>query len=233
MNIEHSGQSHWIPLSDLMTGMMMVFLLISAAFMMRVEQTTTIVVQEYVQTKKDLQDALKDEFASDLKKWNAEFLGDMTIRFNDPTLLFQTGSDQLSPKFKSLLNEFFPRYIALLSEGKFKNSIKEIRIEGHTSSLWTTAVTPDEAYFKNMELSQRRSFQVLSYALQIPAVSDNREWIRARLTSNGYSYSRPINNPDVKLTDPKNQRVEIRVVANADEKMDMIASAIAREQSAP
>lgn len=60
-----------------MTGLMMVFMLLTAAFMLRVEQTTTLVVKEYEVTKRDMQLALQKEFAKDLKQWNAEILGDM------------------------------------------------------------------------------------------------------------------------------------------------------------
>lgn len=136
MDFEQSNQSYWIPLADLMTGLMMVFMLLTAAFMLRVEQTTTLVVKEYEMTKQDMLLALQKEFSKDLKQWNAEILGDMTIRFNDPSVLFATGSSDLRPRFKQVLSEFFPRYIALLNSKKFKNSVKELRIEGHTSSFW-------------------------------------------------------------------------------------------------
>jgi hypothetical protein len=90
-----SNQSHWIPLADLMTGLMMVFMLLTAAFMLRVEQTTTLVVKEYEKSKSNLQQALQKEFKDDIKQWNADLLGDMTIRFNDPEVLFATGSSCL------------------------------------------------------------------------------------------------------------------------------------------
>ena len=134
MEMEHSNQSHWIPLADLMTGLMMIFMLLTAAFMLRVEQTTTLVVKEFEETKRDMRQALQQEFKNDLKQWNADLLGDMTIRFNDPAILFATGSPDLNQKFKELLRNFFPRYVAVLSSDKFRNSIREVRIEGHTSA---------------------------------------------------------------------------------------------------
>ncbi len=101
--IGQSNQTHWIPLADLMTGLMMVFMLLTAAFMLRVEQTTTLVIKEFEETKRDMTQALQMEFKNDLKQWNADLLGDMTIRFNDPTVLFATGSSQLRPEFKQVL----------------------------------------------------------------------------------------------------------------------------------
>ena len=99
-SIENSGQSHWIPLSDLMTGLMMIFMLLTAMFMLRVEQTTTLIVQEHEKTKAELVRALQDTFSKDLKQWDAEFLGDMTLRFKNPTVMFSIGKSELKPEFK-------------------------------------------------------------------------------------------------------------------------------------
>ena len=49
-----TSNTHWIPLSDLMMGLMMVFLLLATLYMLRVEQTTTLIVKEYEITRKDL-----------------------------------------------------------------------------------------------------------------------------------------------------------------------------------
>ncbi|WNJ80121.1 OmpA family protein [Cedecea neteri] len=226
MDFEQSNQSYWIPLADLMTGLMMVFMLLTASFMLRVEQTTTLVVKEYEMTKQDLQLALQKEFAKDLKQWNAEILGDMTIRFNDPSVLFSTGSSELRPRFMQVLSEFFPRYTALLNSGKFKNVVKEIRIEGHTSSFWGGASDAKQAYFKNMELSQARTRSTLEYLLSLPKIQGNEKWLIKHMTANGLSSSHPLSAEGTKLAD---QRVEFRIVTNANEKMDLIADKLSKK----
>ena len=108
MNDNESNNSYWIPMADLMTGLMMVFLLISAVFMHRVERTTTLVVREYVVAKKNLNNALQQEFRNDMDRWNAKMLGDMTMNFSDPEVLFAVNSAELKPKFKEILNDFAP-----------------------------------------------------------------------------------------------------------------------------
>ncbi len=217
-------------MADLMTGLMMVFMLLTAAFMLRVEQTTTLVVKEYEATKRDMQLALQKEFAKDLKQWNAEILGDMTIRFNDPTVLFATGSSELRPRFKQVLAQFFPRYVALLTSGQYKDAVKEIRIEGHTSALWTGTTDEKTAYFKNMELSQARTRSALEYLLSLPSVQGNEKWLVQHVTANGLSSSRPVSQETSSERSPvANQRVEFRIVTNASEKMDLIADKLARK----
>src|SRR5437879_4322830 len=118
-----SQQSHWIPLTDMMTGLMMVFLLIAMAFMLRVEQAARVATEiatEFEGTKSDLYQALQEEFKDDLKRWNADILADLTVRFREPEVLFSTGSAELRQQFRDMLSEFFPRYIGILHSDKYR-----------------------------------------------------------------------------------------------------------------
>lgn len=226
-HLESSSQSHWIPLSDLMTGLMMIFMLLTAMYMLRVEQTTTLIVQEHTQTKAELLRALQDTFKNDLKQWDADFLGDMTLRFKNPDVIFATGKSELKPEFKKILTSFIPRYIAIITSDKFKSAVKEIRIEGHTSPIWK-GVSNEEAYFRNMELSQSRTRATLEFILKMPELQNNTAWIKAHLTANGLSSSKPIYmEPNQEKIDYlASQRVEFRIVTNAEDSLDRIAKGL-------
>ncbi|OUV31214.1 MAG: hypothetical protein CBC60_01280 [Betaproteobacteria bacterium TMED100] len=224
--MSESSNSHWIPLSDLMMGLMMVFLLLATMYMLRVEQTTTLIVKEYETTRNNLHRALQKEFEQNFKEWDAELLGDMTIRFKNPEVLFATGSDKLKTKFKEILNDFTPRYIKILTGDQFKDSIKEIRIEGHTSTFWKNSSSSLDGYFKNMTLSQARTRTTLEFIFLLPETVENEEWLKTRLTANGLSSSRPIKNKNLKIDEEASQRVEFRIVTNADEKLETIAKSI-------
>jgi outer membrane protein OmpA-like peptidoglycan-associated protein len=224
---ETSGNnSHWIPLSDLMMGLMMVFMLLAALYMTRVEQTTTLIVKEYEVTRDDLHRALQSEFAQNFQEWDAELLGDMTIRFKNPEVLFATGSDQLRPSFQNILKDFIPRYIEILTNEKFIDTVKEVRIEGHTSTFWTAAPSRLDAYFRNMALSQARTRSTLEYVMQLPSARAHEAWLIARLTANGLSSSRPILSEAQKVDEAASQRVEFRIVTNAEERLSRIARGI-------
>jgi len=160
--MEGSKQTHWIPLADLMTGLMMIFMLITAVYITYVEKTTTLVLDEFKNVKSNMQLALQNEFKESFKQWDAELLGDMTIRFNNPNVQFAIQSSELRPEFQNLLRDFFPRYMKIIRSDKFKHAIKEIRIEGHTSKFWR-GVSESEAYFLNMELSQQRTRSSLKF----------------------------------------------------------------------
>jgi outer membrane protein OmpA-like peptidoglycan-associated protein len=220
MELEGGKQTHWIPLADLMTGLMMIFMLITAVYIMRVERTTTLVVEEYREIRNDMYLALQKEFAKDLKAWNADLLGDMTIRFNNPDVQFSSGSAELKPEFKALIADFFPRYIKIIQSKKFRDAVKEVRIEGHTSKFWR-GVDESEAYFKNMELSQLRTTSTLRYIMGLPVFKEDEEWFREHITANGLSSSRPrVRNPKSYKEDEANQRVEFKIVTNAAERIE-------------
>ena len=62
--MEASKQTHWIPLADLMTGLMMIFMLITAIYISKVDPTTTLVLDEYKVVREDMKLALQQEFSS-------------------------------------------------------------------------------------------------------------------------------------------------------------------------
>src|ERR1700742_4502222 len=184
-------ERHWIPLTDLMTGLMVIFLLIAVSYMMQVEADAARiknVAVAYSEIKDALFEDLHKEFQSDLSKWKAQLLkSDLTIRFSEPEVLFAPGSSELKPEFQAILADFFPRYVRILTSKKYRDAISEVRIEGHTSSVWNGSASPDQAYFLNMELSQARTRSTLAYVLNVPAVRDQVSWLRRYVTANGLS----------------------------------------------
>ena len=139
-----------------MTGLMMVFLLIAITYMVKVEAASEHIREIavlYERMKVELYDDLKREFEEDLPRWGPELDRDSTIRFKEPDVLFPIGRSELKNLFKNILNEFFPRYVDILVSAKYRDAVEEIRIEGHTSSIWAN-LPPDQAYFQNMTLSR-------------------------------------------------------------------------------
>ena len=107
-----------------------------------------------------------------------------------PEMLFARGSDELQDRFKSILDDFFPRYVRLLAS-RFPKEISEVRIEGHTSSEFG-ALPSGEAFLKNMELSQDRTISVLKYSFGLREVTLHTKWMRDHITALGLSSARLI-----------------------------------------
>lgn len=221
-----ASEAHWIPLSDLMTGLMVMFLLIAVCYMVRVEadadKVKTVAVA-YNEIRDALYEELRKEFSPDLPRWHAQLIkADLTIRFSEPDILFAEGSSELKPAFKGILSDFFPRYVRILTSPKYRGAISEIRIEGHTSSDWTGTRSPADAYLHNMELSQARTRSTLLYVLALPQVSGEADWLRRLVTANGLSSSRPILDASGKEDPARSRRVEFKIRTDAETRIAKI-----------
>ena len=208
---EQETEEHWVSISDVMAGLMVIFLFIAISYMLNVRlQADEIIVYKneveklldaYTDFQMDLSKELKAEFEGTPAKkrqfrttWRGHLdVETLSIRFKKP---FTQGDATVPSAFKNVLRNFFPRYVAILTKPEYRNDIAEIRIEGHTSSEWFSQVTGDEAYINNMELSQNRARNVLHYVMAIghPEVTQNRAWLKKQLTANGLSSSQLILN---------------------------------------
>jgi outer membrane protein OmpA-like peptidoglycan-associated protein len=210
---------HWLTVSDLMAGLMMVFLFIAIAFMRHVSierDKIKDVAVAYQENQVAIYDELNVEFANDLKNWDATIDQEtLSFQFNSPEVLFDLGESTLKPDFENILSNFIPRYLAVL-EG-FKDNINEVRIEGHTSSEWGTDTHPDDAYFFNMTLSQNRTRSVLIYAYLKTSLSvQQQEWVKSSFAAVGLASSRLILNSDNTENQEQSRRVTFRIITNAD-----------------
>jgi outer membrane protein OmpA-like peptidoglycan-associated protein len=224
-----AAEAHWIPLSDLMTGLMMMFLLIAVVYMVQIEAESrkmkeVAVLYDELRTK--LYEDLNREFAADLDRWGAKISKEnLTVQFREPEVLFALGSSELKPRFKEILDDFFPRYVRILTSDKYKQSITELRIEGHTSSVWTSSVDHQQSYFLNMSLSQERTRSTLQYVMSIPSLQGDVQWLEQFATANGLSFSKLVRTPDGSEDRAASQRVEFRVVTDAERRIARILEA--------
>ena len=219
--------NQWISISDMMAGIMMIFLLITVSFMLitqkaqedlrvqnqkllEIYETMSSIAKDYSDLRQELYEALLKEFGKDLKVWDASIDEDNTIRFNEPEVLFDIGAKQVKKRFKDILDDFFPRYVKILALEKFQNSIEEIRIEGHTSQVWFAANTLEERYLGNAELSQARALEVLKYCFNLKSINSYKEWLVKVFRANGLSFAKPLEDDD------KSRRVEFRVITKAN-----------------
>lgn len=194
------------------------------------------IAQTYQNNQQAIFNALNMTFPEEIlaeEKLNAEIDKDtLTFIFRSSDSLFDNASSELKNDYKESLKLFFPRYINAIIP--YKDSIKEIRIEGHTSSEWGSSY-PKEIksqddkkqydYFQNMKLSQARTNAVLSFVLTdlkelIP--NEHRQWIRDNMAAVGLSSSKPILNSLGVEDLEKSRRVTFRIITNADSQIQEI-----------
>lgn len=215
------NEDYWIPLADIMTGLMLIFLLIAASYIIIYNKEIQTLKEHYTESSQllmmnltlsqQIRNELIQEFNTDTLKWQATIESqDISISFDAPEVLFATGSADLKTEFKEILQEFLPRYLQLLQE--HSNDITEIRINGFSSNFWGKMHDPEQIYLLNMQLSQQRAVNVLNYLHQITPADKDKEYLRNYFTANGFSSSHALVQTGREADPAKTQRVEFRVI---------------------
>ncbi len=204
---EDSGNIFWITMTDLMTGLVLVFIVMFfyAYIHNHVNQVEQSLAQE--NANRSLQETLKNE--------NIEASIDPVsgvVKISDLEL-FDVNSYKLSPKGKSYLDKFAPAYFdSLFSNEYLDKNIDRIIIQGHTDSqTFAGKYSADQQYMKNMELSLKRAFEVANYMTNTSYNKINGERLRKMIIVEGASFSNPVleNN---KENYAKSRRVELKLV---------------------
>ena len=216
----------WMSVSDLMTGLMVIFLFVTVSYMVKVNENQQVLV-DYMDTRQDLHEKLVNKFAGDTLRWQMSIGKDLTLKFNNAEVLFPLGSAQLTPEFKEILDEFLPTYFDLLLNDSLRYQIKEIRIEGHTDTTRFRSLHKDP-YIANIILSQRRALAVVEYYRESETFEnyseEDKRQIEYWLMANGLSYGKAIDSEGQytmvsgkEIDNDRSRRVEIKVVTNGDE----------------
>lgn len=219
----------WLSVSDLMTGLMIIFLFISIAYISKVQDNQEV-LSDYVETKTKLHDKLVDKFKSDTIKWQMSIGRDLSMKFKNPTVLFESGKAELTPDFKNILDKFLPKYFDILVNDSLRDQIEEVRIEGHTDIVPYPKLDPDP-YIANVILSQQRALNVLRYFRQMPAYqkfsNENKKRIEFWLTANGLSYGKSLDGNGKYTFESRQEpnfamsrRVEFRIITRGDQVLE-------------
>jgi outer membrane protein OmpA-like peptidoglycan-associated protein len=217
--------NYWIPLSDLMTVLMVIFLFISISYMMDVRDKQAEkdkLFKDFEETKIELLKELQTEFKDDFKrdKWDAMIdTANLSIKFVNEKVLFDYNKSDLKPEFQNILTDFFPRYLAIILKPQYRDKIAEVRIEGHTDI--------EGDYIYNVELSQNRTRNVMKFLFKTSYYEKRniteKERLKFWLTANGLSFGRTLDkNGNLTATsklaadNDKCRRVEFKIVTTSD-----------------
>lgn len=223
---ENAETSIWISNTDLMSGLLVLFLFIAILMnqgLSEAQDEIKKITGESNEVRKELQESIKQNFsAEEIKRYNLDQENNIgAASFDKGDGRFLAGSSALTPEFQATLQVFLPKYIKSISNiyEKDPNKIKEIRIEGHTSTEWFAdnngqLVTANEAYIKNMELSQNRTRAIIQFALSLPELVPYHSLIKEKLTANGLSSSQIIKKEDGSEDFDASRRIEFKVVVN-------------------
>ena len=127
-------EGNWISISDLMAGLMMIFLFIAISYMnnlqIRAKQIKKIAVA-YQELQNDLYDDLYNEFKNDLEEWKAEIDREtLSFKFKEPDVLFGQGRADVTVRFNFILIVF--NFSVLVDDRSFASDGSSCRLYNST-----------------------------------------------------------------------------------------------------
>tara|TARA_Y100001954_G_scaffold101511_1_gene110441 strand:- start:2648 stop:3385 length:738 start_codon:yes stop_codon:yes gene_type:complete len=233
--VNKGNESNWRSFSDIMTGLMVIFMFIAISYINEVQkkqQQRDIIFEEFKATKEELFSELENAFKDDFNEWEVELDKDLSIKFTNPEVLFESGQTNIRPYFSTILNDFLPRYFDILLQDKYEDKIIEVRIEGHTDAVPAPLFDRDP-YIGNIKLSQQRSANVLKYFRLMDYYqnlnSSKEQRLQFWLTANGLSYGRTLDeNKELTAISGKSvnnsysRRVEFRIITSSENLVDKV-----------
>ncbi|UJP65135.1 OmpA/MotB family protein [Mongoliitalea daihaiensis] len=230
-----SEESNWVSFSDIMTGLMVIFMFIAISYILEVQkkqEERDELFEEFQATKESLYNALDSAFREDFNKWKVELDKDLSIKFTNPDVLFASGQTEIRPYFREILDEFLPVYFEIVLQDRYRDKISEIRIEGHTDQVPAYNFDTDP-YIGNIKLSQLRSAQVLKYFRNMDFFrslpEESVQLIQFWLTANGLSYGRTLDDnknltseTGLPVNNEFSRRVEFRIVTTSDKLVERV-----------
>ena len=143
-------------------------------------------------------------------------------------VLFEAGRADISDSFNSFLSEACVRWLSALQNADL--SIASAQIEGHASSEWNATTSSDEAYRRNLDLSQERAKNVLNACLEHVTDIDARVWAQKHLTAVGYSSAKPVTKDGNEIKD-RSRRVVFSVAMDQEKQQNLIEEEISNHLS--
>ena len=205
------GAGYWISFSDLMSGVLIVFILLFIYKILDYQnniESKEKMIQDLSSTRMQIISMLQEEF----EKENIDIVIDPktgAIRLSE-AILFDYGENNLKDEGKVFLERFIPIYAKILfGSEEIKSQVSQIIIEGHTDT--------EGDYIFNLQLSQERALSVVEHLLRPEFNYENKHDLQYVLTANGRSFSETINNEDGSVNADASRRVEIKFRLNEEE----------------
>ena len=224
--------SFWMSLSDIMTALMVIFMFISISYMIEANKQkaeVAKVVSVYDGVKKEMGDELANLVQNDLKKWNKNIDFDrvtLSVKFVGKDIQFHPDSDRIRTRFLQILKDFVPKYLAIVSQPKYRDKIAEIRIEGHANK--PRSLHGRKSYLEGIAWSQRRAKKVLDFTVSSKEFksfdTETRNRMEFWLVANGYGFGRTLDgnnqytiDSNEKICSDCSRRVEFRIITTSEQ----------------
>lgn len=198
---DEAEKPFWISFADLMTALMVLFLVVMGVALLAVTKNVTEREKKAEQHRKDIE-LILDRFEEAAKRHEGIKVdrNRSVIDFGDRAR-FSFNSYTLALDQEAVLRQFVPEILTLANDDLGKRVLKRIVVEGYTDKTGS--------YLGNLNLSLQRSQRVLCtmFASNGPSLlsDEQKENVRSLFLVGGYSFNA------AKETDNESRRVEMRI----------------------
>ena len=209
--------------TDLMTSLMVIFILLLLVFINNQASVNSVTAQSLMaQLRQELEPVgfKREDIRIDPKDPST-----ILLTVLDAQLTFEPNSYQLQPEGEKFLQTRMPKLTETLCAEKYRGAIEAVVVEGHSDSAPYRGATPEESQARNLKLSQERSMEVVEKTLV--SLSDRpalRSCLLEKISASGRGEQ------DLAETADKSRRAVIKVRVNATHAVDL-ANAIVSERS--
>ena len=158
-SVDHLSSS----LTDLMTSLMVIFILLLLVFVHRTAGKDAAVTD--VLLKKLLLEMTPQGFSEKTIRPDPRDRNSILVIVPDRLMNFETGKSTLRPEGEQFLKTYIPDLAGILCSDQFRSSIESIVVEGHTDTHPYAGYSAEQSENLNLKLSQDRSMQVVKNAL--------------------------------------------------------------------
>lgn len=198
---DEAEKPFWISFADLMTALMVLFLVVMGVALLAVTKNVTEREKAEEQHRKDIE-LILERFTEAAKRYEGIKV-DMARRVIDfgDRARFAFGKSNLAADQESVLRQFVPEILALANDDLGKKVLKRVVVEGYTDKTGS--------YLSNLNLSLQRSQRVLCTMFASGGTNllsdQQKEDVRSLFLVGGYSFNA------AKDTDEESRRVEMRM----------------------
>src|SRR5271170_1699141 len=179
-NPDHLNSS----MTDLMTSLMVIFILLLLVFVHRTagkDAAVTDVLLKRLRSEMQPQGFNENTIRPDPRDRNA-----ILVIVPDRLMNFEAGKSKLRPEGEEFLKRYIPDLAEVLCGDQFRSSIESIVVEGHTDTQPYVGHTVEESESLNLKLSQDRSMVVVENALaDLSSMEAKRVCFLEKLSASG------------------------------------------------
>lgn len=200
--------SHWLPVGDLMAGLMFLFILALAVYMLNITNVIDDITKSN-ETRAKILNEIKDEMEEEGYTQLVVIENQGVMRL-EQGVLFNTGEAELLNSGREILNVLGKVMYSVLSKPEYEGEVNTIFIEGHTDS--DPIVFSDE-FESNWDLSAYRAINTWRY---LRVSETNLEFLQNDIgepmfSISGYADSRPVSSNKTEEGKRNNRRIDFRI----------------------